>query len=184
MSAISANKKALKFKSITVLIAVTAALALPQLFHAIGAVSGLGNALGAAFLPMHLPVLLAGFLAGPIVGVIAGAFSPLISFALSGMPALGLLPFMIVELAGYGLIAGLLSKQKMPSFGKLLLVQLVGRLLRAAAVLFAVYAVGSTTVQVAQIWNMVLQGLPGIFLQWALIPLLLYRMEGLKKYYE
>ena len=43
-------------KSITMLLAVAVSVLLPQLFHAVGAVSGLGAALGSTFLPMHLPV--------------------------------------------------------------------------------------------------------------------------------
>ena len=53
-------------KSITMLLAVAVSVLLPQLFHAVGAVSGLGAALGSTFLPMHLPVLLAGLIAGPV----------------------------------------------------------------------------------------------------------------------
>ncbi|EEG31587.1 hypothetical protein CLOSTMETH_00802 [[Clostridium] methylpentosum DSM 5476] len=171
-------------KSITMLLAVAVSVLLPQLFHAVGAVSGLGAALGSTFLPMHLPVLLAGLIAGPVVGVAAGAASPLLSFALSGMPAAAMLPFMMIELAGYGLAAGLLSKVNLPVFVKVVIAQLAGRLVRAAALLFAIYAVGNTGISVAQTWNIVLTGLPGILLQWALIPLLLYRLDGVKKYYE
>ena len=171
-------------KSITMLLAVAVSVLLPQLFHAVGAVSGLGAALGSTFLPMHLPVLLAGLIAAPVVGVAAGAASPLLSFALSGMPAAAMLPFMMIELAGYGLAAGLLSKVNLPVFVKVVIAQLAGRLVRAAALLFAIYAVGNTGISVAQTWNIVLTGLPGILLQWALIPLLLYRLDGVKKYYE
>lgn len=183
MATIALNKTAVKTKAITAALAVAAAVLLPQLFHAVGIVSGTGALLGAAFLPMHLPVLLAGLMGGPVAGLVAGAASPLISFLLSGMPAAGVLPFMVLELAGYGLTGGLLSKVNLPVIVKLLLTQLAGRLIRALAVLAAVYGLGSQAVQVAGIWNMVTAGLPGILLQWALIPLLLYRMKGLKKYY-
>ncbi len=66
------KKSELKAKTIITTIAVITAVALPQLFLAIGIISGTGPAVGAAFLPMHLPVLLAGFMAGPVVGIIAG----------------------------------------------------------------------------------------------------------------
>ena len=188
MATIALNKTAVKSKAVTAALAVAAAVLLPQLFHAVGAVSGTGAVLGAAFLPMHLPVLLAGLLGGPLAGLVAGAASPLISFLLTGlwganMPGIAVLPFMVLELAGYGLAGGLLCKRKLPVFVKLLIAQAAGRLVRAIAVLVAVYGFGSETVQVAGIWNMVTAGLPGIILQWALIPLLLYRMKGLQKYY-
>ncbi len=184
MSSIALQTKALKSKSITAALAVAAALALPQVFHAVGMASGTGNLLGSAFLPMHLPVLLAGLLGGPLAGLVAGTASPILSFAISGMPAAAVLPFMVLELAVYGLAGGLLCKTRLPVFVKLLIAQLAGRAARAAAVVAAIYLLGSETVQLASIWTMVTTGLPGILLQWALIPLLLYRMEGLKKYYE
>lgn len=182
MQTFALDRKSIKVKSLTALAAVILAVALPQVFHAVGAISGMGNALGATFLPMHLPVLVAGLLAGPVVGLAVGGVSPLISFALSGMPALVMLPFMMIELAGYGLAAGLLAKAKMPVFVKLLIAQVAGRLVRAAAILFSIYALGNTALGVAQVWNVVLTGLPGILLQWAIIPLLLYRLDGMKQH--
>lgn len=168
------------FKTLTTVGAVLTAVALPQMFHMVGAVSGLGSAVGETFLPMHLPVLLAGLLAGPLVGVIAGALSPLISYAFSGMPAVIMLPFIMIELAGYGLAAGTLSNRSLPVFFKLLLAQIAGRALRVAAMLIAVYGLGSQTVQAAGIWPFIAAGLPGILLQWALIPLLIFRIERTK----
>ena len=181
MSTVALKKTTIQTKSIITALTVTIAVALPQLFHAVGVVSGTGAVLGSAFLPMHLPVLLAGLLGGPVVGIIAGAASPLISFAISGMPTAVILPFIMLELAAYGLVGGLLSKLQMPVFGKLLIIQVAGRAVRALAVVAAVYGFESQTVQISSIWNMVTAGLPGILLQWALIPLLIYRMEGLKK---
>ena len=173
-----------KTKAVTALLAVIAAVALPQAFHLVGVLSGTGAMLGSAFLPMHLPVLLAGLLGGPAVGLIAGAVSPLVSFLLSGMPAAALLPFMVLELAAYGVVGGLLANVKIPVFAKLLITQVAGRAVRALAVLAAVYGLGSQAVSVASIWTTAITALPGILLQWALVPLLLYRMKGLQKYYE
>lgn len=116
--ALTANRIVIRNKTITTAIAIVAAVALPQIFHAVGAVSGLGSALGETFLPMQLPVLLAGLLAGPFAGVIAAILSPLISFAISGMPGQAMLPYIMAELIGYGLVAGVLSKTKMPVIGK------------------------------------------------------------------
>ncbi len=181
MSEITLKQSSVKTKSMIAVLAVAAAVALPQVFHAVGIVSGTGNLMGSAFLPMHLPVLLAGLLGGPVAGLAAGAASPLISFAISGMPGEAILPFMVLELAVYGLVGGFLSQNRMPVFAKLLITQVAGRAARALAVVAAVYGFGSETVQIASIWTMVTTGLPGILLQWALIPLLMYRMEGLKK---
>lgn len=95
-------------QSLATALAIIGAVAVPQLFHAVGAVSGLGTALGVAFLPMHLPVILVGLLAGPYAGAVSGLLGPVAGFVLSGMPGPMKLPFMMVELCAYGLIAGLL----------------------------------------------------------------------------
>lgn len=166
-----------KVQALATLAAIVGAVAIPQIFHVVGAISGLGTGLGEAFLPMHLPIILVGLLAGPYAGAIAGAFGPLVSFALSGMPGLAMLPFMVIELAAYGLIAGLLRTANMPTIAKVLLVQVGGRVVRAAAILFAVGVLGNATVAVATIWMSVLAGLPGLILQWGLIPLIMFWVE-------
>lgn len=169
-----------KIKALAAAIAITAAILLPQLFHAVGSISGLGAAPGRAFLPMQLPVFLAGFAAGPIAGLAAGLLSPVISFAISGMPTAAQLPIMMVELAAYGLSAGLLSGVRLPSVIKLLAAQLSGRIVSAGAVLTGIYLLGNTSLTAAQIWNTAAAGLPGILLQLAVIPLILYRLDGVK----
>ncbi len=184
MSSLEINKKAVTVKSIIAVIAVASAVILPQIFHAVGTISGTGAAMGAAFLPMHIPVLLAGFLGGPIAGLVSGILSPIISFGISGMPTSAMLPYMIIELAVYGLVSGILSKSKINTFFKLVITQVAGRLVRAGAVLIAIYAFGNTQLTIASISAFVTAGLFGIILQWAFIPLFADRMEGLKKSYE
>lgn len=159
------------------LLAVVGAVALPQIFHVAGASLGLGTALGETLLPMHLPVLLVGLLAGPYAGVAAGALGPLVSFALSGMPGPAMVPFMILELAAYGLFAGFLRGVNLPTVAKVLIAQVAGRAVRAVAILVAVFALGNTTVAVASIWTSVVAGLPGLILQWALLPLIVWLVD-------
>lgn len=170
-----------KTQTVAAIVAIVGAVAVPQLFHAVGAVSGLGTALGETFLPMHLPIILVGLLAGPYAGAISGLLGPLCSFALSGMPGIAMLPFMMIELCAYGLFAGLLRKVKLPTVVKVLGVQIGGRAVRAAAILLSVYVFGNQAVSVAVIWQSIRTGLFGLLLQWALIPLLVYRVENLKK---
>jgi len=180
-STFAISKTTFRSKSLVTLAAILCAVALPQVFHAVGAISGLGGNIGAAFLPMHIPVFIAAFLAGPVVGVLAGLISPLLSHGISGMPTVALLPFMTIELMGFGLMAGLLHKNKLPVILNLIIAQLAGRALRSVAVLTAVFALGSQAVALDSIWNTIIIGLPGIMLQWALIPLFIYRLKGQKK---
>jgi uncharacterized membrane protein len=173
------NKNVIKTKSLFTLGAILCAVALPQVFHYLGVLSGMGPLPGAAFLPMHIPVFIAAFMAGPVVGVLAGALSPLFSYVFTlsvfgaAMPALPLLPFMTLELAIYGLVAGMLYNKKASVFLKLVTAQLAGRIIRLIAVVIATASFGSAL-------DFIIAGLPGIMLQWALIPLLIYRVKGLR----
>ena len=165
--------KTVKTKTLAAIGAVLAAVALPQLLHLLGIVSNMGTTLGETFLPMHIAILAAGLLGGGTVGVISGALAPLISFALSGMPSIYMLPFMMIELASYGLICGLLANKSMPTLAKLLIAQIGGRAVRAVFIVGAFYLLGSK-IAPAVIWTSIAAGLPGLILQWALIPLMIY----------
>ena len=151
-------KLSLGTKTAATLLAIVAAVVLPQLFHVIGAVSGQGTML---------------------VGAIAGAAAPLVSFLLSGMPMLAMLPLMMAELCAYGLVAGLLRGIKLPSLAKVVIAQLAGRVVLTAATAIAVFAFGSSKAIAATWTSDLAAGLPGLALQWALIPLAAYWTESL-----
>ena len=179
VNVLSSKKLSVKTQVLAGFIAIVSAVALPQLFHLMGAASGLGTALGEAFLPMHLPIILAGLLCGPYAAAVAGAASPLISFLLTGMPGVVMLPFMCVELCVYGLAAGLLRDVKLPTIAKVVIAQIAGRGVRALAILLGVNAFGST-ISVSIIWTSIAAGVFGIALQWALIPLIVYRAKSVE----
>lgn len=174
-----------KVQTIAAALAVVAAVALPQVFHLAGATLGLGPMLGQTLLPMHLPVLLVGLLAGPYAGVATGALAPVISFALTGMPMAPMVPFMVIELASYGLFAGLLRGVRLPSalpspldwLVRLLGAQVAGRLVDALAIAVAVAFLGNTSMTVASVWAAVLTGLPGLVLQWVAVPAIMFAVD-------
>ena len=165
--------KTVKTKTLATIGAIIAAVALPQLLHIIGLVSNMGTALGETFLPMHIAILLVGLLGGGTVGFISGAIAPLISFALTGMPSVYMLPFMMIELAFYGLICGLLANKNMPTLAKLLIAQIGGRMVRAVFIVGAFYLLGSK-IAPSVIFTSIAAGLPGLILQWTLIPLMIF----------
>ncbi|MBR3894606.1 MAG: ECF transporter S component [Clostridia bacterium] len=171
---IARARNTVKGRILLTVAAIVGAVALPQLVHVAGRASGVGTALGELLLPMHFFVLLAGLLAGPAVGLVTGACAPIISCLLSGMPKVAVLPFMTIELIGYGLAAGLLSKSKLSSFLKLLVAQVFGRFLRALAVFVAVGLFDVSGMSVTSVWNAVVAGLLGILLQWCILPLILF----------
>ncbi len=116
------------------LIAITAVL--PALVHTLGL-----N--GAVLLPMHWTVLLCGLVFGPLGGLAAGAFSPIISFMLSGLPKLPILLPMTFELAAYGFFAGIFRKLKLDTIVSTVLAMIAGRLVYTLAMFNAVKAAGS-----------------------------------------
>ena len=175
--AIEKPRLSVKYQALAAIAAVVGAVAIPQLFHVMGSISGLGTKLGETFLPMHLPIILVGLLAGPYAGAAAGLLGPLVSSLLSGMPSAAMLPFMMIELCAYGLISGLLKNVKLPTIVKVLVAQIGGRAARAAAIVFSVSVLGNESVKIAVIWTSIAAGIFGLALQWALIPLIVYRVE-------
>ncbi len=176
------HKKPLSFsaKTLATILTVISAVVLPQIFHWIGSVSGSGVVPGIAFSPMHLPIIIAGLIAGPWVGAIAGVLSPVVSHLLSGMPVAKQLPFMMIELFGYGLASGFLRYVRLPNIAKVLLTQVFGRVLYMLLAVVSVYAFKNTSMSIFGIWQSVPTCLPGIILQLAFIPLLIYRIENTK----
>lgn len=146
---------------------------LPQLFHLVG-----GNAAGGVFLPMHIPVLLGGLLFGPGWGAAVGVVTPVISTLVSGMPPLDRLPFMVGELAVYGAAGGLFYRVcRWPLPVSLLITQAAGRLVYALALLIAGNLLHLGPFSVVGAWTATVSGLPGIAVQWVLVPLLVYAVK-------
>lgn len=138
---------------------------------------------GQVFLPMHIPVLLGGFVLGPVFGFFVGLFSPIISSVLTGMPAVGRLPFMMIELAVYGLVSGLMyntfkfNKKKMGTYISLLTAQLCGRIVYAISLFVAVNLMGIQCGGPIAAVTATVSGVPGIIIQVLIIPPVVYALE-------
>jgi uncharacterized membrane protein len=101
---------------------VVLAVGLPALSHAIGLPVF-------TLLPMHWTILLAGLIYGAAAGLIAGLAAPVLTFALTGMPIVPLLPLITLEVAVYGLVVGALREQtRIPSFAAIAVSLVAGRL--------------------------------------------------------
>ncbi len=132
--------------------------------------------------PMHIPVILCGFFCGPLWGGLTGMLAPILRSMTLGMPVL--FPnatCMAVELAVYGLIAGLLytilPKKKASVYIALIMAMVAGRaawglamftVLGFDAAKFGLDAVIATTVTAS---------IPGIILQLVLIPIIVFAVE-------
>jgi len=131
--------------------------------------------IGMALAPMHIPVLLCAFFCGPYYAIIIGAAAPLLRFMIFGMPPI--FPMgaaMCVELAVYGLMAGILymmlPKRKINVFVSLIAAMVCGRVFWGGAMAIFSGAAGNTFT-----WQMFMAGaftnaIPGIILHVILIP--------------
>ncbi|HOX23491.1 MAG TPA: ECF transporter S component [Elusimicrobiales bacterium] len=112
----------------------TVAIILPSLCH-------LWNAPVKVFLPIHWPVLLAGLVYGWRSGLIIGLLSPLVSFAISGMPGIASLPAMCLEIGAYGFAAGFAKENlKLNDYAALLGAIVAGRIVYALAIISLFHA--------------------------------------------
>lgn len=156
--------------SVWVSLSVISAVALPQIFHYFGIISGNGGSFGQMFLPMYLPVLILAFRTNALLGVISGILSPIISFSLTAMPNTDMLPYITIELVCFGLFAGLLADKRWNPFVKILLVQILSRIVRIAATLIIVSFVQSAVITSTVIFNTVITAIPGYILQLLVVP--------------
>lgn len=145
----------------------------PMVFHSIGA--------GPVFLPMHIPILLAGFLVGPTVGCIVGLVTPLLSALLTGMPPL--MPpkaqMMTVELASYGLLAGILYRVLRQNLVLSLLIAMVaGRIVYGLLGAYLLPMFGFKPISAFYpITGGILASLPGIVIQLVFVPSIVWLVE-------
>jgi LytS/YehU family sensor histidine kinase len=142
---------------------------LPMAFHAIP------NA-GSLLSPMHIPVLLSGLICGWSFGLLCGLAGPLLSTLITGMPLVAYLPPMLVELAVYGLVSGLIfalvrtKRLYADLYTSLVVALLAGRILAgvARALIFSAggYSLAAWTASYfVGTW-------PGIVIQLVLVPAL------------
>lgn len=169
--------KSLKAKVLASLLALAAAVTLPQAAHLLGYATGTGNAIGSILLPMHFAIIALGLFAGPCAGLVAGALSPVVSYLLTGMPSVAVLPFMVAELAGYGFAAGLIASKDIHPALKVAFTLVAGRLLRTFVTAIAVAGFGANA-GIADVWTAVIPGIPGILLQLILIPVIVRAVEA------
>ena len=169
--------KSLKAKFLASLLALAAAVALPQAAHLLGYATGTGNTIGSILLPMHFAIIALGLFAGPYAGLVAGALSPVVSYLLTGMPSVAVLPFMVAELAGYGFAAGFIASKDIHPALKVAFTLVAGRLLRTFVTAIAVAGFGANA-GIADVWTAVVPGIPGILLQLILIPVIVRAVEA------
>ena len=164
-------------KAIICAIMIAMCVVLPMAFHAIP------NA-GSIYLPMHIPVLLCGLVTGWPYGLLCGIAGPVMSHLITAMPGIGYLPQMVIELAAYGLITGLLmnflpvknetAKVYTSLVGGMLLGRVVGGVSKAL-----IFAKGSYSMTL-WVTGLFVTGLPGIIIQIIFIPVIYFALKKAK----
>ncbi|HWQ62273.1 MAG TPA: ECF transporter S component [Negativicutes bacterium] len=158
-----------------------------SLFIALGVVLPIGFHLlqlgGVIFLPMHIPVLLAGFILGGKYGLLVGLLTPLLSHLFTGMPPLSppMLPMMIVELACYGLAAGILYRNGRNIYVALIGAMITGRIGAGVVLYLGTLFLGFHLPVWAFIFGGIMKGIPGIIAQLFFIPILVKTWEKYKR---
>ncbi len=138
----------------------------PMAFHTIQ------NA-GVVFCPMHIPILICALICGWKYGLVCGVLAPILSSFMTGMPAVGVLPFLIVEFAFYGVVAGLvMEKVKTKNIYADLYISLVSAMLvgRVASGIVKAFVLTNGYSVVAWLTASFVTCLPGILIQLVLIP--------------
>ena len=138
--------------------------------------------IGSALSPMHIPVLLAGFLCGPWWAAAVGAVAPLLRFALFGMtPIFPTGVAMCFELAGYGLVSGLLyrklPKKPVSVYVSLLAAMLAGRVVWGIVRVLLSGVAGEPFTWAAFMAGAFVNAVPGIIVHIALIPVIVLALR-------
>lgn len=163
------KKLTLSKKSVITAMCIALCIVLPIALHLIP------NA-GTLLSPMHLPVLLCGLVCGWPFGLLCGILGPVLSSLLTGMPGMAILPSMILELAAYGFLSGLLMRLihtkslTLNLYLSLIAAMLAGRIIAGLArALF--FSAGNYSFS---LWasSYFISTLPGILLQLILIPVI------------
>ena len=137
--------------------------------------------IGAMLCPMHIPALLCGFMCGWPWGVAVGFISPLLRSVMFGMPAMFPAAIaMAFELAVYGGMAGLLysrlPRKKWMIYAALLISMIAGRVVWGAVQALLAGLSGNSFTWTLFLTGAVINAIPGIIMQLALIPVLVVTM--------
>ena len=140
--------------------------------------------LGQTLLPMHIPVMLCGFTCGAPYGMAIGFIAPLLKYILTGLPQMPTAIAMSFELAGYGIICGLLYKVFPKKTGyiypTLIISMIVGRALNATIHYLLSVSNGNSFVMKSFVTLTTVNALPGIIIQLAIIPLIIIALRKTK----
>lgn len=160
-------------KSIICAVCIALCYILPLLFH------GIQNA-GSIFCPMHIPVFICGLICGWHYGLLCGLAGPAISSALTGMPPIAYMPTMMVELAIYGVVAGLMMRYVRTKntyvdlYLSLIVAMILGRI-GAGIVRALIFTRGAYSIAM-WVSGYLITCWPGVLIQFVFIPTIIFAL--------
>lgn len=169
-------------------------LTLSGMFLALGLVlpflTGQIPQFGSMLCPMHIPVLLCGFICGSSYGAVIGFIMPLLRSVMFGMPPMfPTAAAMAVELMTYGFLAGFLYEHSRWQCVKalyrcLILAMIGGRIAWGISMILLLGLNGGAFTFEAFLSGALLNAVPGIILQLALIPGIMVALNkaGVKRF--
>lgn len=169
--------KKLRVQELTIIaLFVAVGIILPMIFHSFG----MG---GPMFLPMHIPVLIGSALISPSSAILLGTLTPIMSSLLTGMPPVyPMLPIMIFELATYAFVISYLEKNTdMNIYLQLVISMIAGRIMAGLVVALLFFGLGFQTNPVNFIIGAIVTGLPGIAIQFIIVPPLQMALKNLNR---
>lgn len=141
----------------------------PIVFHALG--------VGSLFLPMFWPIVLGGFFLPILHAMIVGGITPLLSFELTGMPPMMILPVMIPELMSLAFIVSILKRNMQLGSFWIVLFGLLGSrvvLFLLGGILGKFIGLSGSMVSLA----VLIKSLPGSIAMLLFLPVFLSRVTG------
>ena len=168
---------AISKETVILLLAVAAAVVLPQIVHSIGVLVGVGGMLGQILLPMYIPVFVIGFYRGTVSGALTGFLAPLFSFWITGMPATAVLPYIMVELVAIGAFSGLLAKSQRSALLRVSAALVGAKAIRLALLVGNICFSNIGALTASRVFGDVVRSIPGIVLQLVVVTLLLKNKE-------
>jgi len=134
---------------------------------------------------MHIPVLICGFIVGAGPAVIVGLLAPILSHLMTSMPPAYAVPLMTMELSLYGFTAALTYRRlKLNIYLSLLIAMIFGRLAFALGlfILGLFIALPYGPAQFFAAGGAVISGVPGIIVQFIIIPPLILSLKRMRHY--
>lgn len=150
---------------------VAMGILVPIFFHALG--------LGSAFLPMFWPLVIGCFFLPFYLAVLTGILTPVLSFIITGMPPISP-PILFLLIVQLGVLTGIINlvynRTRLGIFFSLLIAILIERCVLYVLVVPLSSMLGLPPKLASA--AIVIQGLPGVFLILAIIPMLVGRLKS------